>query len=91
MHAFLSAQGNNRSLVVKAELIGGIKEGEDVFRGYADLDIVYIIEDIATAGLENLDVFSHVLDDFGRFCEGQDVLGVDAATPEDNLIAKHFF
>jgi len=37
------------SLIVKAELAGGVKDGEDAFRRHVDLDIVDIIEDVATS------------------------------------------
>lgn len=79
------------SLIVKAELVGGVKEGEDVFGWYADLDIVDVIEDVAATGFEYLDIFSHVLGDFGRLGKGQDVLGINTASPEDKLFAKGLF
>jgi hypothetical protein len=74
-----------------AEFEGGVKEGHDVFGGYAGLDVVDIVEDESAIGFEGDDTVSDCVADFMRRGEGQDVLGVDAAPPEDDFIAEAAF
>ena len=41
---------------IEAELVGGVEQGDDVFRRHAGLDVVDVVEHVAAAGLPGLEV-----------------------------------
>ncbi len=68
--------------------MGSVKQGYNVFRRDTALDVVDVIEHVAATGLEGRDIFAHVFSDFLWCPCGQDVLGINATTPEDEVFAE---
>jgi len=70
------------------ELVDRIDHSDDVFDGRLRLNVVNGVEDEAAAGGEDLTAAQHLLADLCRRSEGQYVLRVYAAAPEDNALAE---
>ncbi len=51
---------SSTSLIVESEFIGGIVHGEDVFRRYSRLNVVYVVEDVAATGHKGLQILAYI-------------------------------
>ena len=52
------------------------------------MDVVDVVEYIAAVEFEDFEICLYVVSDFVRVSERQDVLGVNAAAPEDKLLSE---
>ena len=70
---------------IKPALVGGVEQGEDVFRRDFALDVVAVVEDVAAAGHERRNILAHIGGHFRRRAPGQDMLGIHAAARSEGL------
>lgn len=76
------------SVVVEGVFVGGVQHRDNVLRRDVSHDIVYLVKDEASVGLENAHQVRDVLTYLVRGTAAENVLSFAAAAPEGDFIAK---